>query len=115
VPSETVLVLDDDEHVLQAMTRMLRRLGYTTLPARSGPEAIALLKASEDIQLLITDVQLPGISGVTVAKQARELRPGLRILLVSGSDNASGLVTLEKPFSMTALAQKVREALDNPG
>jgi CheY-like chemotaxis protein len=115
VPSETILVLDDDEHVLMAMTRMLTRLGYTTLSARSGPEAIAILKShSEEIDLLITDVQLPGISGVTVAKQARELNARLRTLLVSGCDNASGLVILEKPFSLSVLAQKVREALDSP-
>jgi DNA-binding NtrC family response regulator len=115
VPTETVLVLDDDEHVLHAMIRMLQRLGYVVLAASSGAEAIAaLVSHPEPIQLLITDLQLPGSSGVEVAQQAQQLRPGLRTLLVSGSDDIEGLVILQKPFSLAALRQKVREALDTP-
>lgn len=94
---------------------MLEHLGHRSLGATTGSEAIALLKGHPDeIHLFITDVHLPGVSGVTIAKQAREIRPGIKILLMSGGNNASGPAFIAKPFTLGMLSIKVRTLLDAP-
>ena len=124
---ERVLVVEDDELVRQHACSELRALGYQVLAADSGRAALALLDQHEDIDLLFTDVVMPGMSGSALADAAREKRPGLRVLYTSGyTENAivhhgrlalarqRGLATagvLAKPYRRAELARAVRAAL----
>jgi two-component system, cell cycle sensor histidine kinase and response regulator CckA len=115
----TVLVVDDEPAVLAAASRILRRHGYTTLEAGSCEQALSL--AGQDFQLLLTDSVMPGMSGLTLAEEVTRLKPGLRVLHMSGNDAAalgaqaaagSGeLARVQKPFSAAELIAKVRDAL----
>jgi PAS domain S-box-containing protein len=120
----TLLVVEDDEQV-RGLTRMaLETLGYTVLEAPGGPEAVHLAGAhAGPIDLLVTDVVMPGVSGREVAEAVRMGRPGVRVLFVSGyTDDAvirHGVLTaemafLQKPFTLAALGEKVRAVLDRP-
>ena len=119
---ETVLVVED-EHALRAVARrMLAGFGYRVLVASSGEGALAVLKEhAEPIDLVITDVIMPGISGRELAKRLAVVRPGLRILFMSGyADDAladhgvlaADVAYLQKPFTPDELARRVREVLD---
>ncbi len=122
--TETVLLVEDEPQVRQTASRMLRAQGYTVVEAANGADARRLLEAeSRPIQLLITDVVLPGISGRVLAEQVREARPQIRILFTSGyTDDVvlrqklleRGAILLHKPFTVEALASKVRAVLDEP-
>ncbi|MCF8503065.1 MAG: response regulator, partial [Rhodospirillum sp.] len=118
---ETILLVEDEDAVRVFGSRALRNKGYTVLEARSGEGAMDVLEAGEVIDLLITDMVMPGMDGATLAVKARENRPGLRIILISGysEDVIKGDVVdqpnthfLPKPFSLKALAEKVREVLN---
>jgi CheY-like chemotaxis protein len=105
---------------------LLRRLGYTVLVAANGIEALSL-KQQRDIghvDLLFTDVVMPHMSGKELSERVRALYPHTRILFTSAyTENAivhqgvldKGVALLQKPFTPSALALKVREALDQPG
>jgi two-component system cell cycle sensor histidine kinase/response regulator CckA len=117
---ETILLVEDEDAVRVFGARALRNKGYTVLEARSGEGAMEVLDAGAVIDLLITDMVMPGMDGATLAGKARESRPGLRIILISGysEDVIKGDVVnqpdthfLPKPFSLKALAEKVREVL----
>ncbi|MDY3563556.1 response regulator [Gemmata sp. JC673] len=120
--TETVLVVDDDPGVRRVVTLLLSQKGYAVLDAGSGAEALELLAAANrPIHLLLTDVVMPGMSGGVLAERVRALRPGARVLFVSGySEDAlveRGLAQatatlLAKPFTATSLTRAVREALD---
>ncbi len=119
--TETVLLADDNEPVRLIARRALERYGYTVL---DGTASVALELATHhagEIHLLLTDVVMPDFSGPELARRVRELRPGLKVLYVSGfTGNATLLegVTdgergfLQKPFTLAGLAEKVREVLD---
>ena len=119
--SETVLVAEDDDSVRAVVTRVLRQRGYTVLEARNGREAIAICQTHQaPIHLILTDVIMPGMGGVDVARESAALRPEAKILLMSGYTDGElerrGLVEgrvvlLQKPFTPSALAQKVRDIL----
>ena len=118
--SETVLLVEDDQSVLEVVTAMLEQLGYRVLTAQSGPEALSMLKRDETIDLLFTDLVMPhGISGGELAHQARTMRPELKILLGSGYSRmspaaaaaAAGLPILGKPYRQAELAAKLRAVL----
>jgi two-component system cell cycle sensor histidine kinase/response regulator CckA len=119
---ETVLLVEDDEAVRELARRVLRSLGYTLLEASDGQEALRLAAGHPgSIHLLLTDVVLPGMSGVDMAKQLIQARPGLKTLFMSGyTDNAiahhgvldPGIAFLQKPFGPMELARKVRAVLD---
>ncbi len=121
---EAILVVEDEEVVRHLVCEILRGHGYRVLSADGGAEAVRLLRAeSGRIDLLISDVVMPAMSGAEVAKQVREVSPKARVLFVSGySENDmadQGLEelafqVLQKPFTPAALAQKVREVLDAP-
>jgi CheY-like chemotaxis protein len=124
--TETVLVVDDDEIVRATVASMLEDLGYTVLLAQSGAEALAILTTAVKIDLLLTDVVMPGpISGRQLAERAIDIVPTLKILFTSGyTENAivhdgrldAGVELLGKPYRREQLAAKVRRALDNaPG
>jgi signal transduction histidine kinase/ligand-binding sensor domain-containing protein/CheY-like chemotaxis protein len=117
---ETVLCLDDNSSVRAVMTAGLANLGYKVLSASIASEAVELFEGNGDIRLLVADVVLPQDSGVNVARQLQRSRSDLKVLLVSGytgseqwdSIVASKYAFLQKPFTVTALARKVREVLD---
>ncbi|MCC6528350.1 MAG: response regulator, partial [Polyangiaceae bacterium] len=120
--TETVLVVEDEEGVRRAAVRILRAAGYHVLAAANGGEAILLCERHRGaIQLLVTDVMMPLMSGPELARRLTAVVPALRVLFVSGyADDAlteAGALAPEthfipKPFSAEALAQKVREVLD---
>ena len=119
---ETILVVEDDANVRSYSVEALRDLGYHVIEASDGPSAIRLLETKTPVDLLFTDVVLPGgMTGAQVAAQARELRPGLKVLFTTGyARNAifhhgrldKGVQLITKPFSFTDLAAKVRDVLD---
>ncbi len=119
--SETVLVVEDHDGLREYSTSVLRELGYRVLEAAEGGTALELLKSREDVQLLFTDVVLPGLNGRQLADQALLLRPDLKVLFTTGyTRNAivhngqldQGVDLIIKPFTFATLAAKVREVLD---
>ncbi len=117
--SETLLVVEDNELVRLAARRHLLQLGYRVLEAESAEHALAILRGGEPVDLLFTDVVMPGMRGPELVQAARALRPGLRALLTSGyvgdaavAPLASGTPLLAKPYHPPELARMVREALD---
>jgi CheY-like chemotaxis protein len=122
--TETVLVVEDQPDVAAVSCEMLTAYGYRVLEASGGAEAIAVSERyAGPIHLLLTDVVMPEMSGRQVAARLRTTRPDLRVVYMSGyTDNAivhhgvldSGLAFVQKPFSSTALATKLREVLDAP-
>ncbi len=121
--SETILLAEDDESVRAAVTGILSSLGYNVLSACAS-DALALASSfAEPIHLLITDVVMPGISGLALSEQLQAVRPALKILFISGYvDDASTRIDLleskaaflQKPFSTHELAAKVYGVLTNP-
>lgn len=120
--SETVLVVEDDDDVRAYTVECLRELGYQVLEAHDGPAALRLLeKRDQEVDLLFTDVVMPGMTGRELADVARENQPHLRVLYTSGyTRNAivhggrldAGVEMIAKPFTYAALAQKIRDVLD---
>lgn len=123
--SETILVVDDDEAVRAHSVEIITELGYTVLPAADGKRALELLEANPALQLLFTDVGLPGgMNGRQLADEARRRRPDLKVLFTTGyARNAivhdgrldPGIHLLTKPFTYSALAAMLRDLLQqNP-
>jgi hypothetical protein len=118
---ETILLVEDDQGVRDLTAKMLKMLGYTVLTAGSAAEALALAKSHEGpIELLLTDVVMPGMGGPRLAVELRRWRPEIMVIYVSGytettvSDRGvldAGVEFLAKPFSREALARKLRESL----
>jgi len=112
-----VLVVDDEISVRSLVVEVLREMGFDTLEAGEGSAALAILRGKQGIDLLITDVGLPGgMNGRQVADAGRELRPGLKVLFITGYAEAaavgshrleSGMQVLTKPFSLDDLALRV--------
>jgi PAS domain S-box-containing protein len=114
---ETVLVVEDEPVVRAVVLEMLSEQGYRTLEAVDGPSSLKTLRSDEKIDLLITDVGLPGMNGRQVADQARETRPDIKILFITGyaesiamSDRflQPGMEMITKPFDLDNLARRVR-------
>ncbi|HYG26844.1 MAG TPA: response regulator [Caulobacteraceae bacterium] len=119
--SERLLVVEDDPAVLTLTRDLLRGLGYQVTTATTAAEALAILKKGEPVDLLFSDIVMPGgTSGVNLARQAQELRPGMRVLLTSGFvGDGTGLAEheyplLDKPYEGTTLAATIRNMLDQP-
>src|SRR3954470_2057441 len=118
---ETILLVEDEEVVRQLANRILAASGYKVLLAKSGEEAERIcIEYSGAIQLLITDVVMPGMSGRDLVQKIAGKRPGMKVLYMSGyteqvlqeTDIKSGVGFLEKPFSPAALQRRVREVLE---
>ena len=124
VGTETVLLVEDDSSLLALGREILVELGYTVLSAPDGPRALQIFEErGADIDILVTDVVMPGMGGRELASRASKLKPGLRVLYVSGYTRDSTLLRgiqglelmfLEKPYTPFFLARKIREVLDAP-
>ena len=122
--TETVLIVDDREDVAELARTILRDFGYTTLVASNGREALEILDGGESIDLLFTDLIMPGgMNGVVLAREARRRQPRLKVLLTTGYAEASLERTdvggsefdlLNKPYRRTDLVRRVRAVLDGP-
>jgi len=105
-----VLVVDDDPDVLDVAADVLELRGFAALRASSGHEAIEVLRRHPEIDLLFTDVLMPGITGIELARQATALRPGLPVVLTSGyvrDENIRGYPLVRKPFTLHDLLHTV--------
>lgn len=117
--SEKVLVVDDQPDVLDMAVELFRDLGYEVLAANNGKDALAILERTTDINLLFSDVAMPGMSGIELAQRAKSLKPNMNILLASGYTTLTlnadisatqdfGFIT--KPYKVADIMKKLREA-----
>lgn len=118
--TKQILVVDDEPEVRKLVGAMVSNFGYSVLTADSGEHALTLYKNHGPIELLITDVIAPGMSGPMLADKLTELQPDLKVLYISGYDNThvvqkyvveKGHALLSKPFTVNELQTKVRELL----
>ncbi len=119
---EVILVVEDDEDLRSYLTEALRNLGYSVLSSPHAQGAIAILgRDAARIDLMLTDVVMPGMNGRELGRRAQEIRPGLHVLYMSGySRNAvvhqgrldDGIELLQKPITQSHLASRVRDVLD---
>jgi CheY-like chemotaxis protein len=122
--TETILLVEDEPGLRRLMQRTLEQCGYTVLTPADVEDAIAIAKSYPwGINLLVSDVIMPGLSGPDLAQRIVRLRPSIRVLYVSGysnqaiegADSVSPKARfLAKPFALSALSSKVRESLDTP-
>jgi PAS domain S-box-containing protein len=119
--TETILVVEDDSDVRAYLADVLRGLDYRVIAAPNAEAALDLLRSDRTVDLLLTDIIMPGWNGRELAKEAEGLRPGIRVLYMTGySRNAvvhqgrldEGVDLLQKPVSQAQLATRVRAALD---
>jgi CheY-like chemotaxis protein len=118
---EKILVVEDDRLVRDYVLTQLRSLGYATLNAANGTEALALVETGNEFDLLFTDVIMPGaMNGRQLADELKKKKPGLKVLFTSGyTENAiihhgrldSGILLLAKPYRKSDLALMIRKAL----
>ncbi|MEP7088362.1 MAG: response regulator [Gemmatimonadota bacterium] len=120
-----MLIVDDDEPVRRALTRSLSRVGFTVLEASDGVSALELATTHKaTIDLLLTEVEMPGVRGPQLVEQLRVILPNLRVLFMSGSSSSNGCSQpseispryryVAKPCTADALAMAVRSALGGP-
>lgn len=120
--TETVLLVDDEEMIIDVGTEMLGTLGYTVIEAHNGSEAVEIVQRNEDkIELVILDMIMPGMGGGVTFDRIKQLNPKIRVLLSSGyslSGQASEILNrgcdgfIQKPFKIEQLSVKIREILD---
>ncbi|MFD2225231.1 PAS domain S-box protein [Microvirga arabica] len=117
---ETVLVVEDEPVIRNLIVEVLQDLGYRALEAPDGPAGLKILQSRQHIDLLVTDVGLPGINGRQLADAARETRPHLKVLFITGyAENATlangflnpGMEMITKPFAVEALANRIRNII----
>jgi CheY-like chemotaxis protein len=119
--TETILLVEDDRGVAALVSRSLERTGYNVLVASHGEQALAILRSRErPIDLLLTDIVMPGMNGRELAEKVTLERPGTPVLFMSGYSNDAilkhGIETasvnfIQKPFAVDDLARKIREIL----
>ncbi|GEM_PF-2070062 len=121
--SETILVVDDEESLLTLASEFLGNLGYIVLTARGGKQALERLAAEPAINLLFSDIVMPGgINGYDLAKTITDKYPKIKVILTSGHTSSSNnhdprvhfsSTLLSKPYGLSELAQRIRESLDD--
>ncbi|KPC25581.1 PAS-like protein [Pseudomonas syringae pv. cilantro] len=118
---ETVLIVEDDSAVRALVSEVLSELGYAFIEASDAPGAVPILESGQRIDLLISDVGLPGMNGRQLAEIARQLRPELKVLFITGyAEHAAvragfletGMQLITKPFAFDHLTSKVREMIE---
>jgi CheY-like chemotaxis protein len=119
---ETVLVVDDEDAIRMLISEVLVEAGYRVLEATDGPSGLRILQSAARIDLLITDVGLPGgVNGRQIADAARTTRPDLKVLFITGyAENAvvgnghleAGMAIMTKPFAIASLAARAREIIE---
>lgn len=119
---EAILVVEDEAGIRALVRKILSRQGYEVLEAASGQDALGVLETAARVDLLLTDVMMPGMNGVELSRQALVSHPHLKVLFVSGYTDESvleagefpaGTAFLQKPFTLGGLLGKVREVLDS--
>ncbi|HEX8302783.1 PAS domain S-box protein [Sphingomonas sp.] len=119
---EVVLVVEDEPVVRGLIVETLSELGYRAIEAADGPKGVEILQSQRRIDLLITDIGLPGLNGRQVADAGRSLRPGLKVLFMTGyAENAAlasgflepGMTMITKPFAMEALATRIKTIIES--
>ncbi len=120
--SETILMIDDDDTILDVSKLMIQELGYNVLVARGGKAAIEIFENNADaIDMVILDMIMPDVDGEVVYEQMKAIKPGVRVLLSSGysKDGKAGSILkrgcdgfIQKPFNMEKLSESIREILD---
>jgi DNA-binding NtrC family response regulator len=119
--TETILVVEDSDGLRVLVTRLLDRLGYRVLPAARDDEALKIFDEEPTIDLVLSDVIMPGASGPDLMLRLTERRPDLKVIYMSGySEEAIShhgvlnrdIAFLQKPFTAQLLARKIRETLD---
>ncbi len=121
--SEVIFVVEDDEMMRETAVLLLESLGYQVIVANSGVEALPIIESGQHIDILFTDIVMPGgVDGATLAERARIVRPGLKVVFSSGyTDNAithqgrlpPGKHLVQKPYRRAELAAKIRDVLDD--
>jgi CheY-like chemotaxis protein len=116
-----VLVVEDEAVVRGLIVEVLGELGYRAIEAKDGPTGLEILQSRRRIDLLVTDIGLPGLNGRQIAEAARLARPDLKILFMTGyAENAAlasgflepGMAMITKPFAMDVLAGRIREIIE---
>lgn len=120
--SETVLLVEDEDAVRRVAERFLRRQGYNVLVASGGAEALEIASTSHPLDLLFTDVMMPGMNGFELAERLRHLQPGIKVMFVSGytgdyletqtGELPAGTHFVYKPYEPRRTAHLIREILD---
>lgn len=118
---EVVLVVEDETAVRDLVVEVLGELGYRAIEAVDGPSGLKLLQSKMRLDLLVTDIGLPGLNGRQLADAAREHRPGLKVLFMTGyAENATiangflepGMQMITKPFAIEALVSRIRDMIE---
>jgi two-component system cell cycle sensor histidine kinase/response regulator CckA len=118
---ETILVVEDEAALRRVAEKILVAAGYTVIAAAAGPEALEALDAQSSVDMVFTDVVMPGMSGPELAAEVLRRRPGMKVLLASGfvreafpqrAPDGHGFTFIAKPYSPSALTRLVREVLD---
>ncbi len=118
---ETVLVVEDEQIVRELVVDVLADQGYRVLQAHDGPSGLRILQSGAAVSLMVSDVGLPGLNGRQLADQARETRPDLKVLFITGyAESAAsasgfldpGMAMITKPFSVDTLVARVRDILE---
>ncbi|MGJ3263894.1 MAG: response regulator [Salinarimonas sp.] len=110
----TILLVDDDALTAMGSSDLIEDLGHTVLTAHSGKEALAIAEQRPDLDLVVTDQSMPGMSGVELAQALRAQRPGMPVILATGYGAVPGgedLPTLAKPYDQAQLEAAIRAAL----
>ncbi|MGB9234910.1 MAG: ATP-binding protein, partial [Terriglobales bacterium] len=119
--TETILLVEDQKEILELVHEALKRSGYSVLCAADGNRALEIAKQQTNpIDLLVTDILMPGLGGYDLANRLTHLRPGMKIMFMSGNPDEAFLrgdldantVVLQKPFPLDTLLRKVRHVLD---
>jgi CheY-like chemotaxis protein len=116
---EKVLVVDDEPEVVDAAAALFEVMGYEVLSAGSGEQALSILEGTPDIDVLFTDVVMSGMNGLTLGRAARDINPGVNVILVTGyppmslhysSADTGGFHLVRKPFRMAEIARMLRQS-----
>lgn len=120
--SETVLLVDDEDIIIELDGEILNALGYKVLSARSGKEAVEIYESNKDrVDLIILDMVMPGMGGGETYDKLKEISPDIKVLLSSGysiDDQITGVLErgckafIQKPFSIKDFSRKIREVLE---